>query len=282
MGAFYDRVMVATATVGTGTITLGAAVRSSTVGDYLTFSEAAIPDGTLVSYFIQDGNSFAEGEGVSGASGTTLTRDANEISWNGTTRSVAKLSLSGAAKVFVSPRAVDLALGSVLLQSGVVSSAVAAIDLTTVFSSAFTEYEIHLFARPVNTASNRLTFSLSDDGGATFKTTGMFFASQLINGAAGTSSASYDGGPSGANFALIDSNTSDAYGGVIRVWRGNASNGDRFHWEGVGVNSAGYARYGAGGGCNNNFSGGLTGLRLSFGPSNFDVGTRYSVNGVKK
>jgi hypothetical protein len=111
MGTIADWVKVATATTGTGTITLGSAVRSSTNGDGLTFAEAGITDGETVSYFIQDGANRASGEGVYTASGTTLARDANEVRWNGTARSVAALSLSGSAVVYIGIRAADLFSG---------------------------------------------------------------------------------------------------------------------------------------------------------------------------
>jgi hypothetical protein len=108
MGKLYDRVKVATTTVGTGTITLGAAERSATFGDFLSFAEAGVPDGALVSYWILEGNLWAKGEGVYTASGATLARDANEVSWNGSAQASAKLALAGAAKVFITPRAADI------------------------------------------------------------------------------------------------------------------------------------------------------------------------------
>ena len=108
MAALFDRVKVATATSGTGTITLGSAQRSSTVGDFLTFAEIGVPNGALVSYFIQDGANWASGEGVYTASGTTLSRGANEKRWNGSAYTTAALSLSGSAVVYISARAADL------------------------------------------------------------------------------------------------------------------------------------------------------------------------------
>lgn len=111
MGKLYDRVKVATATTGTGTITLGAPERSAANGDFLSFAEAGIPTGTLVSYWIQDGAAWASGEGIYTAAGNTLTRDANELRWNGAALAAGKLDLSGNAKAYISPRAVDLGSG---------------------------------------------------------------------------------------------------------------------------------------------------------------------------
>jgi hypothetical protein len=121
----FDRVKVATATTGTGTITLGSAVRSSSVGDFLTFDEIGVPDGSLVAYFVQDGANWASGEGVYTASGTTLSRDVNEKRWNGSAYSTAALSLSGSAVVYIGVRSADLAektdMGlSLQLQNGMV------------------------------------------------------------------------------------------------------------------------------------------------------------------
>lgn len=108
MATLYDRVKVATATVGTGAITLGAPERSTLDGDFLSFAEAGVANGAAVPYWIIDGNSFAKGEGIYTAAGTTLARDANEQWWNGSALATGKLPLSGQAKVSISPRAADI------------------------------------------------------------------------------------------------------------------------------------------------------------------------------
>lgn len=108
MGLLYDRVKVNTSTVGVSTITLGSAIRSSTNGDFLTFAEIGVTDGTQVSYFIQDGPNWASGVGTYNVAGSSLSRDANEKRWNGTTYSTAALSLSGSAVVYISARAADI------------------------------------------------------------------------------------------------------------------------------------------------------------------------------
>jgi hypothetical protein len=89
----YNLVRVSTATTGTGTITLGAAVSG-----FLTFSGASIPDGTTVTYAITDANGNHEvGHGVVGSSGTTLSR----VLESSTTGSL--INLSGSAQVCVTP-----------------------------------------------------------------------------------------------------------------------------------------------------------------------------------
>lgn len=88
----FDRVSFATATTGTGTITSGAA----TAG-FRTMAAATIPDGTTVQYAIEDGTGWETGNGVVGASSTTLTRVLSQSSTG------ALLVLTGAAKCFLTP-----------------------------------------------------------------------------------------------------------------------------------------------------------------------------------
>lgn len=98
------RVGFATATSGTIDIAIGAAIRSASIGDYLTPSEAGIADGQRVEYFITDGNNLAVGVGVYSTTGPTLARDTNEKRWTGSgSLNTSKLSLSGSAKVYLTP-----------------------------------------------------------------------------------------------------------------------------------------------------------------------------------
>lgn len=90
--AFYDRVSFATATVGAGTITAGAATSG-----FRTMAGASIPDATEVSYCITDGTAWETGNGVTGSTATTLTRVLTASSTG------ALLSLSGSATCFVTP-----------------------------------------------------------------------------------------------------------------------------------------------------------------------------------
>lgn len=69
MGRIVDLVQQYTATTGTGPLTLGAAVPG-----FRTIAAAGIPDGTEVSYAIQDGTNRETDVGIVGGSGTTLTR----------------------------------------------------------------------------------------------------------------------------------------------------------------------------------------------------------------
>jgi hypothetical protein len=86
-----NRVKVTTATTGTGTITLGAAVDG-----FQTFDAAGIVDTDVVRYVIEDGDDFEIGTGAFDATGGTLTRTVSESS-----NSNAAIDLSGDAVVFV-------------------------------------------------------------------------------------------------------------------------------------------------------------------------------------
>lgn len=92
-----NRVKVSTATAGTGTITLGAAVSNA----YCTFAEGGITDGQTVRYEIESGTDFEIGTGVYTAAGTTLTRASVTISKIGGTAGTSKINLSGSATVSI-------------------------------------------------------------------------------------------------------------------------------------------------------------------------------------
>ena len=97
MRSFFNRVSVATATTGTGTVTLGVKIPK-----YRSFSEATIPDGTELSYVIEDGISWEIGVGIYTAAGGTMTRTLTESSTG------ALLNLSGLATVSVTVAAQDI------------------------------------------------------------------------------------------------------------------------------------------------------------------------------
>ena len=98
MAKLFDLARMTTATAGTGTITLGAAVSG-----FLTFAGAGVADGDVVSYGIKDGANSECGTGTYTAAGTTLSRTVTK-----STNSNAAISLSGSAEVYITLRAEDV------------------------------------------------------------------------------------------------------------------------------------------------------------------------------
>jgi hypothetical protein len=101
-------VRVTSATTGTGTITLGSAVAGA-----LSFSEASVPDGAVVSYGISDGSESEVGRGTYASGAGTLTRDIVLASTN----SGNKIVLSGNEQVYITSLAEDIASIDAVLAS---------------------------------------------------------------------------------------------------------------------------------------------------------------------
>jgi hypothetical protein len=104
MPVFADRVKVATATTGTGTLTLGAALMG-----FQDFAAGGVADGDAVTYVIEDGASVEICTGIYAATGPSLTRDTVHRSIVSGTPGTTRLTLSGNAVLFVTARGADLA-----------------------------------------------------------------------------------------------------------------------------------------------------------------------------
>ena len=136
MVTLVNRAKVATATTGTGTVTLGAAESG-----YQTFADAGVVNSDVVRYVIEDGTDWEIGTGTYSAG--TLTRTLGESSTG------SLLNLTGSAVVFVSAVAADFR------EEGVRSISGSTLDLSTgnVFSDAPATSPTYVFSNPPATGT---------------------------------------------------------------------------------------------------------------------------------
>lgn len=243
-----------TATVGTGTITLGSAVSG-----FLTFALAGVANLDVVSYGIKDGANSETGTGTYTSSGTTLSRTVTK-----STNSNSAISLSGSAEVYITFRAEDVVTNaanntavsnvsgsagtpsdnnlatigsSLVLLSSQSTAGAATIDITSSIDATYAEYLFVLSTVWSATDAVTLQMQLSSDAGATWLATGYDYALMLMGSGSAT-----PGGAVGENVAIInltDATISNAaarpLGGEIRLFNPSDStrhpiNVDLTHW----------------------------------------------------
>lgn len=95
MSLWWDRVKFATSTAGLGAMVVGSAVTG-----FRTPAQAGVPDGTTISYVVEEGNAWEIGQGV--YSGGSLTRTLRASSTG------SLIALAGRAKVVVTTAATEL------------------------------------------------------------------------------------------------------------------------------------------------------------------------------
>jgi len=130
MTVYYDLVRVYCTTVGTGgPLTLSGAVSfAGGTEAFRSFANAAVPDGTTVSWAIEDlGVPGREaGFGTYSASAGTLTRNTTSSTNGGN-----PLSLSGQAQLYVTALAADIANAGNISSGTLAEARIAQLDLTT-------------------------------------------------------------------------------------------------------------------------------------------------------
>jgi len=186
MVTLVNRAKVATATTGTGTITLGSAESG-----YQTFADAGVVDADVVRYVIEDGVSWEIGSGTYTATGTTLSRTLGESSTG------ALLSLTGAAVVYVSVAADDLqsAIGFSDSQTATTSSTAS----TVIATYATTAYNAAKIVVVADNGTDRTVSELL----VTWKGATAYATEYAVVNTGTASLASYDVDVSGGNFRIV-------------------------------------------------------------------------------
>ena len=137
MVTLVNRAKVATATTGTGTLTLGSAESG-----YQSFADAGVVDTDVVRYVIEDGTDWEIGTGTYSAG--TLTRTVSESS-----NADAALNLTGSAVVFVSATDADFREETV----GDITSSTLDLFTGNVFSDAPAANVTYVFSNPPATGT---------------------------------------------------------------------------------------------------------------------------------
>lgn len=182
---FLDRVKVQTATLGTGTVTLGSAVLP-----FRSWSAAGALDSYTYEYLIEDGLDWELGTGTYSSSGGTLTRTLASSSTG------SLLALSGAATVACVGRA--QAFNQVFYENEFTGTAAMP---TIAIPAGFRHIELEILIRATDTTagSNRhLLMKFNADGGANYSYTGIGYGTGVF-----TSVGQTNGGSTGIDIGWV-------------------------------------------------------------------------------
>lgn len=157
----FDLTGVATGTTGTGSVTLGAALPGHSL-----FADAGVTDSDEVRYLIKDGSNRELGTGTYTASGTVLSRDTVHASIISGVRGTTKLTLSGAAEVYLVASSDDFGGGGLVPISATTASNDSAVDIA--LTGGYTKYRLFMESVRASSDSRQLWARFSDDDASTF------------------------------------------------------------------------------------------------------------------
>jgi len=226
MVTLVNRAKVATATTGTGTLTLGSAESG-----YQSFADAGVVDTDVVRYVIEDGTAWEIGTGTYSAG--TLTRTVLESS-----NADAALNLTGSAVVYVSATAEDIPPVLELYAENPSSPTAPSATGTNAVAIGFENTASGIYATAIGASSSGLGSKAVTGAGA--MALGGSYASGVDSFAAAISSNSGSfGGATGANSVAIGANTRSTSLRTVCIGRASFATAESAIALGTGVYATG-------------------------------------------
>lgn len=173
-----NRAKASTATTGTGTIALGAAV-----SPFRSWAGSGAVNTQSYDYLIEDGAAWEMGRGVYSSGAGTLTRPGAGTDTTFDSSTGALIALSGTATAACVAGKADFGGSRVLLQDVTIASGASAVPLTTLNNALYLAYEIEIYS--IAGPSGNVSLRMSTDGGATYDASGVYDWSAAIYGSGG-------------------------------------------------------------------------------------------------